>query len=197
MARVHPNPSANTCSSSSSSSEKETFTIWMKSLVCHGNGCTVFNSDGDVVFRVDNYQQRCSSKAFLMDSAGNILFSLNRKKLGLFGDWEGFKWIDSVVRMEKPCFRVRRNHAILRKDNSCVVSVGCDENSYTITGFEGKSTLRITDFSGQILAEATQKLSAEGVALGDDVLRLTVEARADQSLVMALVTVYGLINRKL
>lgn len=76
MAKVHPNPSASTCSSLS---EKETFTIWMKSLVCHGNGCTVFDSDGDVAFRVDNYQQRCSSKAFLMDSTGNILFSLNRK----------------------------------------------------------------------------------------------------------------------
>ncbi|KAG6384344.1 hypothetical protein SASPL_155850 [Salvia splendens] len=144
MAKVHPNPSANTCSSS----EKETFTIWMKSLVCHGNGCTVFNSVGNVAFRVDNYQQRCSSKAFLMDSTGNILFSLNRKKLG-FGSWEGFKWIDSVVRMEKPYIR------------------------------------------------ATRKQSAEGVVLGEDVLRLTVEARADQSLVMALVTLYGLISGKL
>ncbi|XP_042020194.1 protein LURP-one-related 4-like [Salvia splendens] len=193
MAKVHPNPSANTCSSSS---EKETFTIWMKSLVCHGNGCTVFNSVGNVAFRVDNYQQRCSSKAFLMDSTGNILFSLNRKKLG-FGSWEGFKWIDSVVRMEKPYIRVRRNGGILRKDNSCQVSVGCDESSYTITGFEGKSNLKITDFSGQILAEATRKQSAEGVVLGEDVLRLTVEARADQSLVMALVTLYGLICGKL
>ncbi|KAG6399310.1 hypothetical protein SASPL_140786 [Salvia splendens] len=160
MAKVHPNPSANTCSSSS---EKETFTIWMKSLVCHGNGCTVFNSVGNVAFRVDNYQQRCSSKAFLMDSTGNILFSLNRKKLG-FGSWEGFKWIDSVVRMEKPYIRVRRNGGILRKDNSC---------------------------------QATRKQSAEGVVLGEDVLRLTVEARADQSLVMALVTLYGLICGKL
>ncbi|KAH6769055.1 hypothetical protein C2S51_014391 [Perilla frutescens var. frutescens] len=196
MAKIHPHPSLNTCSSS----ERETFTVWMKSLVFHGNGCTVFNSKGHVAFRVDNYQQRCSRKVFLMDSTGNLLFSLNRKKLGMFGCWEGFKWIDSDVRMKRPLFQVRRNRAILSKDMSCQVILGCDKNSknyYKIIGFEGKSSLKITDFSGQILAEATQKQSSEGVALGDDVLRLVVEEYADQSLVMALITVYGLINGKL
>ncbi|XP_042030053.1 protein LURP-one-related 11-like [Salvia splendens] len=149
------NPSANTCSSSSSSStsEKETFTVWMKSLVCHGNGCTVFNSKGQVAFRVNNYQQRCSTKAFLMDSTGNILFSLNRKKLG-FGWWEGFKWSDSNVRTEKVCFRVRRDQ---RRWVCCVVSDdGCC--NYTIEGFEGKSSLKIRDFERRVMAEATQIL---------------------------------------
>ncbi|XP_042043618.1 protein LURP-one-related 4-like [Salvia splendens] len=195
MAKIHPNPLANTCSSSSSSSsstEKETFTVWMKSLVCHGNGCTVFNSNGQVAFRVDNYQQRCNTKAFLMDSTGNILFSLNRKKLG-FGWWEGFKWSDSNVRAEKACFRVRRD---MRKGVCCVVSDDCYCN-YKIEGFEGKSSLKIRDFEGRVMAEATQKQSSQGVNLGDDVLRLTVEAHVDHSLVMALVTLYGLINNKL
>ncbi|KAL1569058.1 protein LURP-one-related 4-like [Salvia divinorum] len=194
MVKIHPNPSANTSSSSSSSSssEKETFTVWMKSLVCHGNGCTIFNSDGHVAFRVDNYQQRCSTKAFLMDSTGNILFSLNRKKLG-FGCWEGFKWSDLNVRMEKACFRVRRN---LRKGVCCLVGDDGYYN-YKIEGFEGKSSLKIRDYAGRVMAEATQKLSSQGVNLGDDVLRLTVEAHADHSLVMALVTLYGLINNKL
>lgn len=49
----------------------------------------------------------------------------------------------------------------------------------------------------QYFFQATQKQSTEGVPFGDDVLRLTVEADADVELVMALVTVYGLINSKL
>ncbi|KAH6823998.1 hypothetical protein C2S53_016982 [Perilla frutescens var. hirtella] len=200
MAKIHPHPTAETCSDQSSSG-RETFTVWMKSLVFHGNGCTVFNSKGHVVFRVDNYQQRCSRKVLLMDSTGNVLFSLNRKKLGMFGCWEGFKWIDSDVRMKRPLFQVRRNRAILSRDNSCQVILGCDKlnrkNDYKIIGFEGKSSLKITDFSGKVLAEATQKQSSEGVGLGDDVLTLMVEANVDQSLIMALVTVYGLINNKL
>ncbi|KAK6137619.1 hypothetical protein DH2020_028645 [Rehmannia glutinosa] len=117
----------------------------MKSLVFHGNGCTIFNSEADVVYRVDNYQQRCSSKVFLMDSSGKVLYSINKRIIGL----------------------------------------------------EGKSALKIIDFSGQLLAEAVQKQSSEGVPLGEDVLSLMVEPQADQSLVMALVTVYGLINNKL
>lgn len=80
MAKIHPNRSVSCSSSSSSSSlERETFTVWMKSLVLHSNGCTVFNSRGEVVFRVDNYQKKCSSEVFLMDSSGKTLFSMYRK----------------------------------------------------------------------------------------------------------------------
>ncbi|KAL0393522.1 UNVERIFIED_CONTAM: protein LURP-one-related 4 [Sesamum latifolium] len=173
----------------------------MKSLVFHGNGCTVFNSRGDVVFRMDNYQQRCSRKVYLMDSNGKVLFTISRKKLPVFGCWEGFKWIgNSRVGRERPWFQVRRTHPILSKDVSCIVNLKSDENigsCYRIIGLEGKSALKIIDFSGQIVAEATQKQSSSGVPLGEDVLTLMVEANADKSLIMALVTVYGLINNKL
>ncbi|XP_073136281.1 protein LURP-one-related 11-like [Henckelia pumila] len=197
MAKIHPKLEQIT----NNLSEKETYTIWMKSLIFHGNGCTIFNSRGEIVFRVDNYQQRCSTKVFLMDSEGQVLFSLTRKKLRIFPCWEGFKWIDSKAgKTERlPWFQVRRNHRILGRDTSCKVSFKCDEkvgSCYKILGLEGKSMLKIIDFSGQILAEAIQKQTS-GVALGDDVLTLMVEADADQSLVMALITVYGLINNKL
>lgn len=136
-----------------------------------------------------------------MDSTGNILFSLNRKViLGYFGSWEGFKWTTSDVRMERPWFRVRKNRSIRSKEMSCSVSVGSERNSrnyYKILGFEGKSELKITDFEGRVMAEAKQKQSSEGISLGDDVLSLMVEAHVDQSLVMALLIVYGLINNKL
>ncbi|XP_022867207.1 protein LURP-one-related 11-like, partial [Olea europaea var. sylvestris] len=77
MAKIHPQTSVK--GSDHSTSERETFTIWMKSLVFHGNGCTVFNSKGEVVFRVDNYQTRHSSEVFLMDFNGEVLFSMKRK----------------------------------------------------------------------------------------------------------------------
>lgn len=77
------------------------------------------------------------------------------QKLGMFGCWEGFKWIDSDVRMEKAWFQVRRNRAILSKDMWCQVSLGCHKNYYKIMGCEGKSTLKITDFAGQLVAEVS------------------------------------------
>lgn len=47
------------------------------------------------------------------------------------------------------------------------------------------------------LVQATEKQSSEGVSLGEDVLTLRVEPHVDQSLLMALFTVYALINNKL
>ncbi|KZV40974.1 protein LURP-one-related 4 [Dorcoceras hygrometricum] len=196
MAKIHPKVEQIT----SNLLEKETYTIWMKSLIFHGNGCTIFNSKGEIAFRVDNYQKKCSTEVFLMDSEGQVLFSLTRKKLRVFPCWQGFKGIVSKGQIERlPWFQVRRNPRILRRRTSYQVSFKCDENigsCYKILGFEGKSILKIIDSSGHILAEATQKQTS-GVALGDDVSTLMVEADADQSLVMALITVYGLINNKL
>ncbi|KAL3652656.1 hypothetical protein CASFOL_002337 [Castilleja foliolosa] len=172
----------------------------MKSLVFRGNGCTIFNSEGDVVYRVDNYQQKCSSKVYLMDSSGEVLFSINRKRLRIFECLEGYKWKNnSKVDKARPWFQVKKTHTVLSKDISCSVTLKNARNErYKIIGFEGKSTVKIIDhFSGKLLAEAVQKQSSEGVSLGEDVLTLMVEPKADQSLVMALVTVYGLINNKL
>ncbi|KAH6755034.1 hypothetical protein C2S52_010217 [Perilla frutescens var. hirtella] len=199
MAKIHPNRSSVSSSNSSlSSSERETFTVWMKSLVCHGNGCAVFNSRGEVVFRVDNYQQKCSRKVFLMDSTGETLFSIYRKKLRIFGCWEGFKW--SKGDEEKPWFQVRRDYTMFSREISCRVILKHEENNTSfcrIKGLEGKSAFKIIDFSGQLLAEAIEKQSSEGIPLGKDVVSLMVEPHADQSLIMALVTIYGLINNTL
>ncbi|XP_073302974.1 protein LURP-one-related 11-like [Primulina huaijiensis] len=155
MAKIHPKVEQIT----NNLSEKETYTIWMKSLMFHGNGCTIFNSKGEIAFRVDNYQQRCSTKVFLLDSEGQVLFSLTRKKLRIFQRWEGFKWIYSKGKTDRlPWFQVRRNHIILFRNMSFQVSFKCDEkirDCYKILGLEGKSILKIIDFSGQILAEVS------------------------------------------
>lgn len=51
----------------------------MKSLVFHGNGCTAYNSKGEIVFRVDNYQEKNSTKVYLMDLHGQVLFSIQKQ----------------------------------------------------------------------------------------------------------------------
>ncbi|GER38861.1 hypothetical protein STAS_15402 [Striga asiatica] len=201
MAKIYPNNNNNHSSNSNCdySFERETYTVWMKSLVFHGNGCTVFNTKGDVVYRVDNYQKRCGNRVFLMDANGKVLYSINRKKMHILGCWEGYKWKgNSKVNNGRPWFQVQRNSAILSKDMSYKVTFKCrEENECKIIGsIQGKSALKIVDSSCHLLAEAVQKQSS-GVSLGEDVLRLTVEPKADQSLVMALVTVYSMINNKL
>ncbi|KAK6130054.1 hypothetical protein DH2020_036181 [Rehmannia glutinosa] len=202
MAKIHPKRSMmiDTCCQYSSS-KREIFTVWMKSLVINSNGCTVFSSKGEVVFRVDNYQTRRSREVLLMSSYGEILFSIKRKKLLVFRRWEGHKWINSEFHKEGEWFKVKKNCNFFgRGIINCHVILGCNKTTsrcYKIVGKQGKSTLKIMDCAGQVLAEVNQKQSLGGFSLGNDVLSLMVEPQIDQSLIMALVIVYSMINNKL
>ncbi|KAK4488261.1 hypothetical protein RD792_004008 [Penstemon davidsonii] len=176
----------------------------MKSLVIHSNGCTVFDSNGQVVFRVDNYQKTSSNEVFLMNSNGQVLFSIKTKNVLMFRNWEGYKWTNSkFCKEDDQLFKVTRKCKVFGREITSFVIQECNGvagNCYKIVGLEGKSTLKIIDFSGRILAEVKlviQKQSLGGVSLGDDVLSLTVEPQTDQTLIMALVLVHGMINRKL
>lgn len=83
MAKVHPLTTSNIIDSSSPSapcsSKRETLTVWMKSLVMQGNGCTAYNENGQIVYRIDNYDQKNSNEVYLMDLKGKVLFTILRK----------------------------------------------------------------------------------------------------------------------
>lgn len=80
--KVHPRALLSSSSSSAPcyfSSKRETFTIWMKSLVLNGKGCTVFDSDGHIMYRVDNYNTKSNNEVYLMDFDGGVLFTILKK----------------------------------------------------------------------------------------------------------------------
>ncbi|KAH0974796.1 hypothetical protein GBA52_016695 [Prunus armeniaca] len=214
MAKIHPliilnssheAPSSSTASTSSCSnkymtSKRETFTIWMKSLVMQGNGCTAFDESGEIVYRIDNYDNKHSNEVYLMDLRGKLLFTVCERKMCGFLSWEGYK-SNTIVGANRPMFRVRKSCRAILGNNECSykVSMGSETScSYKLEAFGGKSSaFRITDSNGGFVAEAKRKQSSSGVVLGDDVLSLVVEAHVDHSLIMALVTVYGLIRHQL
>ncbi|KAM7531285.1 hypothetical protein LguiB_034695 [Lonicera macranthoides] len=203
MAKVYPSmpSSSSSCSCSCfSSNETETFTTWMKSLVINGNGYTVYDSRGKVVYRIDNYDTKCSNEVYLMDLRGKVISTILRKKLLRFGLWDGYKSNGPKVKNEKPWFRVKNNSKFFKRDSSYLVTMGCDEEKsspcYKIEGFANKFDFKIRDSEGRVVAELKQKQSSCGVLLRD-VLSLKVEPLVDHSLVMALVAVYGLISHKM
>ncbi|EXB64663.1 Protein LURP-one-related 11 [Morus notabilis] len=103
MAKVHPG--APRSSSYLTSSKQETFTIWMKSLVLNCKGCTVFDSNGQIVYRVDNYSSKCRD-VYLMDFKGEVLFTILRKeKFRLFRFWEGYKSTGADRNPKRPGFQ--------------------------------------------------------------------------------------------
>ncbi|XP_074325501.1 protein LURP-one-related 11-like [Apium graveolens] len=200
MAKVYPckaSPSISTCSPQTSSGK--TYTIWMKSLVANGNGFTVYDSFGKVVYRIDNYNNKCSRQVYLMDLHGNVLFSMFQKKLFGFGQWNGYR-TDVQVKNDKPYFEVHNTSKVLkRKETEYHVNMGCDGTSfYKIKGMVGKSEFKITDKQERVLAEVKQKQSSSGVLLGQDVLSLKLEPLVDDDdFIMALVAVHGLLTRKM
>ncbi|KAL6972602.1 hypothetical protein U1Q18_026777 [Sarracenia purpurea var. burkii] len=201
MTKVHPQL---TSSSSSTSSKQEVFTLWMKSLVVRGNGCTVFDSSGEIVYRVDNYGHKCSHEVHLMDLTGNVLFTILKKKFKVLRCWEGYRSsTGAVVNGENnPGFQVREPFGILRRRSPCEVVVGSDsdktqQNRYKMESRTSNSSWKIVDNSGELVAEVKRKMSRDGIVLGDDVWTMVVEPNIDQSLVMGLIIVNSLINNKM
>nr|GFA31053.1 protein LURP-one-related 11-like [Tanacetum cinerariifolium] len=196
MAKVYPQALSSSSSSSSSlssstyvSSKQECFTIWMKSLVYNSHGCTAYNSKGEIVYRVDNYDKKCSSQVYLMDILGNVLFSIQRKKLRIFGCWDGYNWDFSK---KQRWFRVTNKRGMVHVD------LGSNQRGYKIlkNGTKGFKILNL-DQDGAMVAEIKRKQTTSGVDLGNDVFTLTVEPNIDQSFIMSLIMVYGLIHRQL
>lgn len=61
-------------------SSYKSLTVWRKSLVLSCNGFTVIDSDGDLVYRVDNYSGH-PSEIILMDGYGKSKFTIHRRKV--------------------------------------------------------------------------------------------------------------------
>ncbi|XWS16106.1 hypothetical protein CRYUN_Cryun34aG0057100 [Craigia yunnanensis] len=201
MAKIHPqvpHPQA-----PFTTSTQETFTIWMKSLILSGKGCTVFDSSGQIVYRVDNYNCKCSDEVYLMDFSGKVLFTIRRKKFKLVRFWEGYRSFNGTVNNEdkNPAFQVRKTFRILRGDSICEVIVWLDKDKpcqyYQIETKPGKSTFKIVDKLGELIASVKRKQSKCGISLGEDVLTMVVEPHIDHSLIMGLIAVYSLINCKM
>ncbi|KAF7014138.1 hypothetical protein CFC21_028159 [Triticum aestivum] len=214
MARVHSSPSFSSSSSPAAAAAAcagerrgKVFTLWLKSLVLNGRGCTVYDSDGHIVYRVDNYGSKCSDNVCLMDLRGNIVVNIHKKKLA-FGKWEGYKWTGRKQEASAWFKVARPRGGIFHRSGGRPSSSPCEFESdagramrYRIDDDGGaragkRACCRIVDAgTGLVVAEVKRKVTAGGVALGEDVLALVVEPGVDDSLIMGLVLVYGLMNR--
>ncbi|CAL4972299.1 unnamed protein product [Urochloa decumbens] len=169
------------------------YTVWMKSLVFNGNGCTVYGADGSVAFRVDNYGCRGGREVFFMDLYGKTLIKIQRKSFGIFKRWEACRFLDAgdgSGEETRPWFRVQKSGK-----NGAAVTIHGSGRAYTIDGCARKSEYEITGTDGAVAAAIGRKQTASGVVLGEDVLTLTVGSGTDHLLALGLVVVCGLMNR--
>ncbi|CAN8288776.1 unnamed protein product [Cochlearia groenlandica] len=204
MVKIHPDqtlPVVSVVGKDKSSpyltTEQESFTIWMRSLVFHTKGCTVFDSKGNLIYRVDNYHSKNCNEVYLMDLHGEVLFTLCKKKLILFKSCEGFNSTGTR-------FNLKKNFKISSSDLSSsykVVMGSCkddDDQQSCYKIVNNRSIFAIEDGSGRLMAEVKKKQSkVNGLDLGDDVLTMIVEPQVDHSLIMGIIVAYNFLKCKL
>ncbi|KAL0452278.1 UNVERIFIED_CONTAM: protein LURP-one-related 8 [Sesamum latifolium] len=125
MTKVYPNasplpkPSGGcTKAAAADDSSPRVLTVWRKSLLFNCDGFTVFDADGNLVYRVDNYMSGNKGEIFLMDAAGTSLLTIRRKKLSLTDSW----WFDGET-ADNPRFVVTKNVVNLLKSKRLLAHV--------------------------------------------------------------------------
>jgi uncharacterized protein YxjI len=180
-----------------SNASASALTVWKKSLVFSCNGFTVFDSCGNLVFRVDNYPSDPKDEVVLMDAAGLAILTLRRKRLSLQNEWQGF--LGEFRDAEKPLFVLRRAPSLLISTKSLADVYMCSSakskkskkphSDYHLEGCYAKHSFTLLNRFNEVVAEVKPKQVRSDITLGGDVFNLTVQPGYDQAFVMGLIIV--------
>ncbi|CAA2960757.1 LURP-one-related 8 [Olea europaea subsp. europaea] len=200
MTKIHPNSSSATASqpskplSSSDANSSVVLTVWKKSLLFNCDGFTVFDSKGNLVFRVDNYMAADKGEIVLMDASGNSLFTIRRKRLSLGDSWlvfEGEKGVNPRYVVRKRVNLLHGKSLALVTPGSCKETISSQNRSKVLYNIEGSYTKRccvVHDEKRRPMAVIKQKEApVRGISFGMDVFQLIVHSEFDLAVAMALV----------
>ncbi|XP_022733077.1 protein LURP-one-related 17-like [Durio zibethinus] len=176
---------------------RTSFTVWRKSLIVSCNGFTVIDSDGNVVYRVDNYIGR-PKELILMDGSGKSILTMRRSKnLRLVDSWfvyggEVGDYCTSAKSFEKPIFYVKKCINMLHANPNVLAYVyrqlSDKRYAYMIEGSYSNRSCIVLDETKRVVAEIRRKDAiVGGISFGPEVFLLIIEAGFDPGFAMALV----------
>ncbi|MCL7043740.1 hypothetical protein MKW94_015228 [Papaver nudicaule] len=189
MPRVYPNEAtteATKIPQQISDRQLEVLTVWKKSLLFNCNGFTVYDTKGNLLFRVDNYQSGSRKEIVLMDGRGKCLITIRRKRLSFADNWMVFDGENSL----NPKFLVKRPvNFLASKDLAHVISCQSNDKNlmYEIVGSYAHRRVAVYDDKKKLVAEIQRKEAKAGVTFGGDVFKLIVQPELDQTVAMTLV----------
>lgn len=172
------------------------YTVLKTSLFFSGDGFTVYDSHGQLVFRVDSYgpDSRDLDELVLMDPDGRCLLTVRRKRPSLHQRWEGFK--GERRDGDKPTFSVKRSSMIGRARTGVTVEVYDNPGEeYHIEGCFSQRCCTVFNAMKETVAEIHRKVDpTTGVMLGKEVLSLCVKPGFDAAFAMGFVLVLDQIS---
>ncbi|ESW22749.1 hypothetical protein PHAVU_005G178100 [Phaseolus vulgaris] len=171
-------------------------TVLKTSLFFAGDGFTVYDCKGELVFRVDSYgpDTRDRDELVLMDPNGRCLLTVRRKRPSLHQRWEGFK--GERMDGDKPIFSVKRASIIGRARASLTVEMyDSPGEEYQIEGCFSQRCCTVFNVTKESVAEIRRKVDpTTSVVLGREVFSLCVKAGFDAAFAMGFVLVLDQIN---
>ncbi|KMZ58693.1 hypothetical protein ZOSMA_74G00340 [Zostera marina] len=172
-----------------SDEEITTLTVWKKSLMFNCKGFTVYDSKGNLAFRVDNYASTHLDEILLMDCTGKALLTLHRKKVLMSfsqANWKVFNGNDRDSSEKNPLFAVVKKKRLFFQSKvfAHVTRYGGEERDweYSVEGSFGGRCWSVYDRMRRTVAEMKKKKEkVAGVSFGDDVYTLVVNQEAIQT----------------
>nr|XP_004246773.3 protein LURP-one-related 5-like [Solanum lycopersicum] len=193
------------------------FTVWKKSSMSFQgtDGFTVFDKQGRLVFRVDNYTRRKnraiasrgsrSGGLVLMDAQGKPLLTLRpQMNAQLQYEWNGYRGGEDddgstpLFVMRKPPSSLFAMMGASMTTTSCQaqVFVGMDmkkKPNYRVEGSFRRRTCNITNSDGHIIANLSRKVANATthttILISDDVFSLMIQPGFEPHIFMAFVII--------
>ncbi|KAK9141731.1 hypothetical protein Syun_011131 [Stephania yunnanensis] len=175
--------------------EETHLTVQKTSLFFPGDGFSVYNCQGKVVFRVDSYgpDARFKDELVLMDALGKCLLTVRRKRPSLHQRWEGF--LGEKSEGQKALFSVRRSSIIGRSAVTVELYGNPGDEYFQIEGSFASRCCTVYNMAREAVAEIKRKVDASThVVLGRDVFWLCVKGGFDSAFAMGLVLILDQIN---
>ncbi|XP_050383078.1 protein LURP-one-related 5-like [Argentina anserina] len=181
-------------------------TVWKRSsMTFQGtDGFTVFDHQGVLTFRVDNYSRKsCGVRKglVLMDGAGRALLTLKPQVFSMQDQWNAYQGDYGCAKSPKSSrvFTMRNTGSGLfsrsnKSEVTAEVFMGSETTSlsspdFRIEGCFWRRKCNIKSSSGQLVANVARKRVNNTVMLGEDVFSLVVQPGFDLDLIMAFVII--------
>ncbi|KAF8671289.1 hypothetical protein HU200_049998 [Digitaria exilis] len=194
------------------------YTVWKRSSMGFQgtDGFSVYDADGALAFRVDNYSRRrklFAGELLLMDGHGAPLLALRPQILSMRDQWNCYRASeeagDKSSSRRQHLFSMRKCSLANSTDEAEVFMVGsgCPTSSahdaqvpsFRVQGSFWRRSCKIRGINGEVVARITTKKArstSESVTLGEDVFSLTVMPNADCTMIMAFVVIMDRICQK-
>ncbi|XP_050213412.1 protein LURP-one-related 5-like [Mercurialis annua] len=187
-----------------------TLTVWKRSSMSFQgtDGFTVFDPNGKLVFRVDNYSRKnrfVNNGLVLMDGVGNALQTLKPQKMSMQYQWNAYRGDDGCGNNQRVKLFSMRSSSVIFHTGKNVAEIfiggltkqGSQKPDFVVEGSFRARDCKIKTGDGDLVAKMSRKrVNNTTVLLSDDVFSLVVQPGFETQLVMGFVIVLDRISNK-